>query len=564
MRAILCVGYFLIHVVCSMAVVPQLAPQEIVQSSVLWPLAQTSEGSTTPSISGLVLRSGTNEPVRKAQVDLYPIDGQRSSYRAVADGSGHFLIQAIEPGRYHLRVSRIGYLTQSYGEDSSGGPGAVLTLAAGPKMLDLIFRMIPWGVISGRVTDEYGGPTSGAEVVALRSHMHNGQRRLSVDNSVETNDIGEYRLYGLAKGHYYIRVGYSEGHTPDHPIAAAQMGYVPIFYPGTPDVTRAVAVEMSSGQEVPSVDFSLFPASAVRIHGSLYNAILSKPANGCCVFLEPRDSNIDFSALRGPGYTLDLGGKFEINGVVPGSYTLIASALIEGKIHYAHLAVEVGKTDLDGLKLVIMPRLSLTGRVVVEGHVPVALSALHVYLEGPDPDPSYTHPADVKPDGTYKLADISLGTYEIGVFGEPPEAFLKSAKINGQDILNAKLDVSTGGSLGPIEVVLSSAGHQLDGMVIDKDDVPISGASVVLIPSGTRRSLYRLYKDVTTDQYGKFVLRGIAPGDYKVFAWKDVEHDEWQDADFLKPFESKGVEMVAEENGHTSMRLKLIYTQPER
>lgn len=561
MRLMSCIGYLLILRITSVDMLPQPAPQDADQPFLATLQAaspKTAEKLATCSISGLVVRIGTNEPIRKARVDLYRMDEHRNGYREFTDAAGRFLVEDIEPGRYQLQVSRVGYMTQSYGQDSSSGSGMVLTLVPGRKIADLLFRMTPWGVISGRITDEDGQPMAAVEVVTLQSQMHKGKRKLFSSQSAQTNDLGEYRLYGLSKGHYYLRVEHSERQTPDHPIMVRRIGYAPVYYPGSVNVSRAVAVDVSPGQEVPSVDFKLIPTRAVRIRGSVFNAILGKPGTSCCVFLEPRDTDVVLNVFHPTGQTLGPNGTFEIDNVVPGSFTLVASAFVEGKVHYARLPVEVGDTDLEEIKLTILPGVDLVGRVAIEGREPVDPSVIHVHLEDSDSDLSSIRPADVKPDGTFKFADVSLGSYEVGVSGGPWGAYLKSARINGEDILNGKLDVSPGKSRSPIEIILSSDGCQVDGAVTDEDGLPIAGASVVLIPDGDRRKQYRLYKDVKTDQYGKFLLRGIAPGDYKLFAWKGMEADEWQDPDFLRPFEGKGVAVKAEENGHSSVALKLI------
>jgi hypothetical protein len=131
-------------------------------------------------------------------------------------------------------------------------------------------------------------------------------------------------------------------------------------------------------------------------------------------------------------------------------------------------------------------------------------------------------------------------------------------RANGEDILNGKLQVGSGKNDTPMEIILSLAGCQFDGTVTDQDGLPIAGASVVLIPNRNRRGQYRLYKEANTDQYGRFLLRGVSPGDYKLFAWKGVEFDQWQDPDFLGAFEGKGVDVHAQENGHNSVALTLI------
>jgi hypothetical protein len=471
----------------------------------------------------------------------------------------------VDPGRYHLYVTRAGYATQEYGEGSSAGSNAILTLNPGKNISDLIFRMVPYGVISGRVTDEDGDPMADAVVMAMQSGVNEGRRKLLMVQTTVTNDLGEYRLYGLPRGRYYIRTEYADRQspknmrsTPDDSTLAAQTAYLPIFYPGTPDVSRASAVALSPGQELPSVHFRLIPTRAVRIRGRVFNAILGKPAGGCCVYLKPRDSMVESNTFAGPGELFGPNGAFEIDNVVPGAFFVVAAMFIERSFRQARVPIDVANSNLDDISLTISSGVELVGRVAIEGREPFDLSALRVGLAEAESDFPYVRPAEVKADGSFKFTDVSMGSYEVNVAGQPPGAYLKSARSNGEDILNGKLDVSPGGSRGPLEIVLSWAGHQLDGAVTDEDGLPIPGAMVVLIPSGDRRKQYRLYKSASTDQYGKFILRGIAAGDYKAFAWKDVEYDEWEDPEFLKPFESKGVEVRAEENEHSSLALKLI------
>jgi Carboxypeptidase regulatory-like domain len=533
-------------------------PVRVASPPVELQLRANPEKSETCSISGRIERAGTNEPITRAQVDLSPLDKGKDLYRAFSDTSGQFSIESVEAGRYQLVVNKSGYLAQSYGQDLSGTSGAILTLDPGKKMGGLLFRMIPWGVISGRVTDEDNQPVSDVQVVALQSRMSEGKRKLFAGESAQTNDRGEYRLYRLTKGHYYIRVEYADRQKSDHPVAGLQMGFPAIYYPGSSSLAHAVAVDISPGQEVSSVDLRLVPARAVRVRGSVFNAITGKASTSCCVFLEPRDNNIALDAFDHPGHTLRQDGTFEIDNVVPGSFTLIASSLVGGKVHYGRLPVEVGDADLDDVKLTILPGVDLVGQVAFEGRQPTDRSRIQIHLEGTDSEPSMAHPATVRSDGTFTFADVSLGTYEVVVSGGPPGMYLKSVRYNGEDILKGKLQVDSGKNQTPIEIILSLAGCQFGGTVIDPDGLPVAGASVVSIPTGNRRAQYRLYRETKTDQYGRFLLAGVSPGDYKLFAWKGVEFDEWQDPDFLTPVEDKGFEMHAEENGHSSVTLTLI------
>jgi hypothetical protein len=51
---------------------------------------------------------------------------------------------------------------------------------------------------------------------------------------------------------------------------------------------------------------------------------------------------------------------------------------------------------------------------------------------------------------------------------------------------------------------------------------------------------------VATDQFGHYLLRGIAPGDYKLFCWDEVEDGAWEDPDFLRAYEDRGQKISVE------------------
>ncbi len=105
---------------------------------------------------------------------------------------------------------------------------------------------------------------------------------------------------------------------------------------------------------------------------------------------------------------------------------------------------------------------------------------------------------------------------------------------------------------------MSSAGGRIDGAVLSEKQEAFTGASVVLIPKGRARDDPRFYKTITTDQYGRFTLRGIPPGDYKLFAWEVVERGAYQDAAFLRPYEEQGEPMQVKEGARLSVQVRLI------
>ena len=154
------------------------------------------------TIEGQVLSLPTGEPVKKAQITLQSMSAEkRSGYSAVADASGHYVLQDIDPGQYRLSAVRNGFVAEQYGARGTGQGGAPLTLNPGQHMSDISFRLVPHGVITGRVLDEDGEPVQHVQVSTMRYRFVNGKRQLApAGGGTGTNNLGEYRIFGLAPG----------------------------------------------------------------------------------------------------------------------------------------------------------------------------------------------------------------------------------------------------------------------------------------------------------------------------------------------------------------------------
>jgi protocatechuate 3,4-dioxygenase beta subunit len=519
------------------------------------------------AVSGLVVRVITNEPLKRANVSLRRIDspGEEPTYGAQTDISGRFSIEGIPPGRYHMEVSRAGYLTQTYGQESGAGPGAVLALDPGRKVDGLLFRMAPWAVIAGRITNEDGEPLARVQVQAMRSQFHEGKRSLMSAGGFQTNDLGEYRLFGLRPGHYYIQAVYADWRNsatvrarPGNRVQAPTSDYAPIFYPGTSEIARAVATDVRAGQEVPSVDFAMTPVPVVKVRGHVADTLNPKQPVESWVMLRPAEGF--FYGQRNQAQVEKATGAFEINGVVPGAYQIVASSSEGNRQHSTQKRIDVGNTDLEGVELTITRGVEVHGRLTLEGNARVELAGLQVVLSAPDANPYLSVGASeqVNADGTFTLTEVSEGAYQLRVYGRHEGWYLKSVVQNGQDALTNGVTVSSGGGRGLVEVALGTAGGQVDGVVTDSDGLPIPGATIALVPEGEWRKLYDFYRDGSTDQNGRFIFRDIRPGSYKLFSWREVEQNSWQDPDVLKPIEDKGVKVSVDENGHLTVELKPI------
>jgi hypothetical protein len=155
------------------------------------------------SIEGTVVNALTGEPLKKVHLTLRPVDQQNGiPYGANTDAAGHFLTDELDPGRYSLSASRNGFMTQSYSPDGSLRRATPLTLAKGQELKQLVFKLAPQAVVSGRVLDEDGEPLADVSVEPMLFQYLRGRRQLIPIAGTSTNDLGEFRLHNLSPGKY--------------------------------------------------------------------------------------------------------------------------------------------------------------------------------------------------------------------------------------------------------------------------------------------------------------------------------------------------------------------------
>src|SRR5688572_13949349 len=165
----------------------------------------------TVSLQGIVVRDGTGDPLTKARVELR--GGLLSEpTTTTTETDGRFYFHNLSPGAYEVSVRRVGFAPAEVGQKWPGGPGVPVQLRAGQPTPDLTVRMVAAAAISGRVSDSNGQPLANAQVQALKSSFQGELRILVPVQQVRTNVTGDFRLYGLPAGRYFVNVivpGYS-------------------------------------------------------------------------------------------------------------------------------------------------------------------------------------------------------------------------------------------------------------------------------------------------------------------------------------------------------------------
>jgi protocatechuate 3,4-dioxygenase beta subunit len=510
------------------------------------------------TIQGAVVKAGTGEPLHKASVDARPAgvrqgNEQAQGGSAETDEMGRFEIKGLAPGRYYLSAYRNGFVRQMYGQRSPEGQGAMLNLSPGEKLANISFQMIPAAVITGHVYDEDGEPVVYAQVMAMHYSYVRGQRQLVPNGSGSTNDLGEFRIFGLAPGQYFVQA-MRRGNTFES--SRDQQGYLPIYYPGGTDPSRAAPISLRGGDEFSGVDISLQTTHTVTVKGRVLNAGCGDSQQGLMVMLQNAAPN---AVPMNSGFAVVNQGAFELHNVLPGSYYLTATLRDEGKQCIGRQPIEVADTDVEGVTLSVTPGVEIKGRIRADGQTDSTVGTLAVYLSSKTANPFFGGSSrdSVKPDGSFLLKNAYDGDYEINVGNLPENYFVKSARLDGVDVLSAGLTVDTKQSPGTLEIVVSPNGASVDG-AITKDQQPFQGATVAIVPDPPHRGERRLFKSTTTDQNGHFTLQGLAPGDYKVFAWEKIEAGAYTSPEFLQPYENQGESVHLTEGSRNTTQVDLI------
>lgn len=547
-------------------------------------LAQSAPDAAKPAsratISGIVTKDPGREPVKKALIELISENqAEGGNYTAVTGPEGAFHIEGILPGRYRLFVERTGLLDVE--KHRARVEGRVLSLSAGQELNDLQIRLQAAAVVRGRVTDEDGEPMQDAEVTVLRETYASGRRRWEQAGAERTNDLGEYRIANLPAGNYYVSVspppdfksliaasatadGQAGPGAADKPATSYQTSY----YPGTTDRSQAAPIQLHAGDEFPA-SFSLTPSPSLMIRGSVVNL---PPHASASIMLQSGDFNFVIN-----GAEMHKDGSFVIRDVSPGAYTILATVDNSPVPMTARQTLQVVSNNLEGLRLAPQPGASVRGRLRLDSnHRPLAFDPSQVFLalqssERADDGGGFTlgdgfsNLTHLAPDGSFEWKDVPPGDYYVQLVGEGDGSrdwFVKSVLAGSRDM--SESGVAVNGGTVVLDLLVSTQGAVVEGVALDQKSQPVANAVVVAVPEARLRGRMDRYHKAVSDQSGHFILRGVPPGDYTLFAWESVDGDAYSNPEFLKSYEGQGVALHMGEGERKNSPVQVIADREEQ
>lgn len=539
------------------------------------PTAPADAAKEPGSVEGRIVNALTGEPIRKANLTLMSMPsgggtisaGPPPSVGAVSDAEGKFKFENLEPGRYTLSADKTGFVRQQYGAASGQvGPGTTLTMASGQKIKSLEFKLTPQAVISGKVVDEDGEPLARTMIQVLRQTAYS--RRPMGMMGAQTNDVGEFRIASLSPGKYIIRADYRRGMfgVAAPPQAASGEGvedYVTTFYAGTTDIAAAVPITARAGQEVSGLEIRLQKARVYRVRGKV-PGITMDPSTRIQVSLEPQKRSNIASMVLGGGGNLKPDGSFELPSVLPGSYFVTALQFDQGRPQVlGRVPITVSNGNIDGVVIYAGAPLEIAGRVALEGDDRTRITGSVLLQPAGDGISFGSSPGRIQNDGTFKLENVSRDKYYVTVMGLPEGTYVKQVRAGDADVLENGIDLSQASSAPAVEILLGSKAATIEG-IVRHEDKPWPGASITLLPEPLRPDRVRFQQKIgSSDQNGRFTLKGIAPGEYRLYAWEEYVPVAELEPEQLKAYEGYAVKIKLAEGAQEQVEVKLARPQQQ-
>ena len=593
---------------CLLTLVPAARAQEVRQTiridagsgdsgpiSFLPPGREAKKG--TGGLKGRVLAADSGSVIRRAQVRISSPDiGTKTT---MTDAQGRYEFKELPAGRFSVSVTKSGYVTMQYGQTRPFEPGRPIELAEA-QVMDKVDVGLPRGsVLAGRVVDEFGEAVADADVTAMRMQYQNGKRRLvQTGRNASTNDLGQFRLYGLPPGEYYVSatlrnmtmmvmdmVGGGSGSNAN----AQTSGYAATYYPSTPNPGEAQRVAVAVGQELPNVDIQLQPVKLARVSGVALGSD-GRPMGGAIVMLMP---SMKDALMFGPGATArtDKDGNFTLSSVTPGDYSLqvqstggmfqttaggnvmaFAFATSDGPAapgqggpqqrEFATTSVSVTGEDVTGLVLTGTRGAKASGKVVFAGGAaPEGAASIRIMTPSTDADggpmPSLGF-GQLQDGGTFEIESL-IGGHTFRVANAPRGWVLDRVLLNGEDVTDRGVDFKPGQDVNGIEIELTNKVTSIAGTVTSPSG-PAKDYTVVVFPVDDQKWTLPQNRWTTSsrpNQDGQFRVNNLPAGDYYATAVEYVAQGDWQDPEWLARAAKSATRVTLDEGASKNLELKL-------
>ena len=507
-------------------------------------------------IAGMVVSSTGGNPLPRARVTIVDDKNPERRQSMVTEEDGRFDFRVL-PGKYALQGNKRGYIAAAY-EQHEQYSTAIVT-GADLDTENLVLRLAPSAVLSGKILDELGDPVRHATVSLYREDRRVGIGRIQKISADPTDDQGAYEFSSLDAGTYFISVtakpwyanrprstaqGSAESETDNRPSAADRSLDVayPITYFGdstAPD--DATPIPIRGGDHL-QADMHLNPVPALH----LLFRVPDNGDHGVSVPMLQKPSFDGVEIVQTEGMQQVSPGIFEINGVAPGRYSVRTPGSGDGnEANEINLTNDGQELNVPGAEAGanIKATVQLAGEAKLPPHLGVALRNTKMRVVAWQ---------EVDAKNQLEFQDVAPGKYEVLAFAQPKRYSVTRISSTGVETPGHFLTVTAGSSL-TVSFSLVGGETSVEGFV-KRAGKAAPGAMVVLVPKDpdSRRDLFRRDQ---SDQDGSFSLRGVVPGSYTIVAIENGWDLDWSRPGVIAHYAEHGKSVTVPEGTQRTLRL---------
>jgi 5-hydroxyisourate hydrolase-like protein (transthyretin family) len=521
-------------------------------------------------VAGRVVDAVTGSPLSKAEVQLsagaQPGAGPQGliSTRTAADGN--FRFDQIAAGDYvftvrHRAYSACGAEVRGLGSRQQNCV-VRLSLRPGQRADNAEIRLLPSAVITGTVTDEDGDPMPGVVVEAEQYRYVRGTKVLTASGRATTDDRGQYRMYNLTPGRYYLKAqrrgiiarlagALNMGGGPggrgmggmmfDSSVRISEnegaISYATIYYPSGDSIEEAIPLQLAPGTEMTGMDFRMVPQPAYTVRGVVQGFDPAQPV-GMGVSARRAGSGAGFGGVLAVTNADGRTGAFQLQGLTPGRYELVGRTAGgrrgNNAASYSGVAViDIHDGPLDGVVVPLRPDPVLPGEIRTPSDAQLDLSRIRVVVEQAMRGPQFQNRVDA--DGFFQVSFSAADPPNFRLEGLPEGAYVRSMNLSGVDLLAPGAQPPSDPS-GSLIIDLATDGARVSGIARDASGKPATDARVVLMPTRDGHAKQVWGKTVLSMEDGSFQLADVAPGTYRLYVFEQLDSGPALDPEFLSLF----------------------------
>jgi protocatechuate 3,4-dioxygenase beta subunit len=523
-------------------------------------IQQTQSSSASTRIAGIIVNAISGIPLARARVAIQDAKDPRNVQSQITSDDGRFAF-TVSPGKYALEGAKRGYITSSFNQHEEYST-AIVT-GAGFDTENLVFRLAPSAVISGRILDESGEPVRQATISLYREDRRAGVGRILRAAAVTTDDQGVYEFTSLNAGTYFLSVTAMPWYA-QHPVSTRQpdaellpaavdssldVAYPVTYYGDSTEPDDATPIPVRGGDHL-QADIHLTPVPALHL---IFHTSENSP--GGVEFPVLQKPSFDGAEIaENSGIQQVAPGLYEMTGVAPGRYTIRKRGAVQedqaNEVEISQNGQELNVSATDAYSSV-KATVQIAGEATLPKNLSVALrnSKMRVVAW-----------QNVNAKGEIEFQDVAPGKYE--VLSETPSKAYSVARISSpaEETPGHILNVAAGASLN-LSLSLVGAAVNVEGFA-KRAGKGTAGAMVVLVPRDPE--LHRdLFRRDQSDQDGSFSLRSVIPGSYTIVAIEDGWDLDWSRPGVIAHYAKRGQAVTVTNSAQTSLHLSdAVEVQP--